>query len=271
MKRKEEKFYSTGEFAKYFGIKKDTLLYYDKIGLFSPAGVHSNGYRYYTTSQIDLFGTLLSLREMNVPIKEIQEYFQNPSPEKLSKMARIQVEKIETEIKKLKEVKALFHNIVDTIDEVQGTILGQVEIKQLSSEWFIYSKQNKSDLQTSIQQWQDICGEFVQEINLKGTAIIGSLLTMEDMIQGQFRRIDRLFVKSENQVGEVREGGMYAIFYYKGNHDNIPEIYPYILDEIKRKGFEIAGDAYEEYLLTELATNNKEEYITRIVMKVKQL
>ena len=45
MKRKNEESYTTGEFARYFGIKKDTLLYYDKIGLFSPAGVRPNGYR----------------------------------------------------------------------------------------------------------------------------------------------------------------------------------------------------------------------------------
>ena len=48
MNRKKEKLYSTGEFAAYFGVKKDTLLYYDKIKLFCPAGVHRNGYRYYT-------------------------------------------------------------------------------------------------------------------------------------------------------------------------------------------------------------------------------
>ena len=125
MKRKKEKLYSTGEFAKYFGIKKDTLLYYDKIGLFSPMGIKSNGYRYYTTSQIDLFGTLLSLREMNVPIKEIQAYFQNPSPEKLREMATIQIKKIETEIKKLQEVKTLFTNIVDMMQEVQGASLNK--------------------------------------------------------------------------------------------------------------------------------------------------
>ena len=186
-------------------------------------------------------------------------------------MAKIQIEKIEREIKKLQEVKVLFHNIVNIMEEVEGAILGQLEIKQLPEERFIYSKQNKSDLQTSIQEWQDICGEFVQEINIKGTAMIGSILTVEDMRKGQFRRIDRLFVKSENQVGEVREGGMYAIFYYKGTHDSIPEIYPYILSEIKRKGFEIVGDAYEEYLITELATNKEEDYVTKVVIKVSSV
>lgn len=29
MNRKKERLYSTGEFAAYFGVKKDTLLYYE--------------------------------------------------------------------------------------------------------------------------------------------------------------------------------------------------------------------------------------------------
>ncbi|MCY7707070.1 MerR family transcriptional regulator, partial [Bacillus safensis] len=35
-----QKTFFTGEFAKLFDVKKDTLLYYDKIDLFKPAGVH---------------------------------------------------------------------------------------------------------------------------------------------------------------------------------------------------------------------------------------
>ncbi len=36
--RKNFRTFTTGEFAKRFGVKKDTLLYYDKIDLFKPAG-----------------------------------------------------------------------------------------------------------------------------------------------------------------------------------------------------------------------------------------
>lgn len=47
--------YTTGAFAKLFGINKDTLLYYDKINLFKPAIVGENDYRYYDASQIEVF------------------------------------------------------------------------------------------------------------------------------------------------------------------------------------------------------------------------
>lgn len=50
-----QKTFLTGEFAALFEVKKDTLLYYDKIDLFKPAGVQENGYRYYTFEQFDHF------------------------------------------------------------------------------------------------------------------------------------------------------------------------------------------------------------------------
>ena len=82
MKRKREKNYSTGEFARYFGIPKDTLLYYDRIGLFSPEFIAPNGYRQYSASQIATFSILLSLREMDVSIQEIRQYLSEKSPER---------------------------------------------------------------------------------------------------------------------------------------------------------------------------------------------
>jgi len=69
MERKDEKRYSTGEFAAFFGIKKDTLFYYGKIKLFCPAEVSENGYHFYTSVQIEPFWTLLSLRALDVPVK----------------------------------------------------------------------------------------------------------------------------------------------------------------------------------------------------------
>lgn len=40
--------FKTAEFAALCGVKKDTLLHYDHIGLLKPQWVGENGYRYYS-------------------------------------------------------------------------------------------------------------------------------------------------------------------------------------------------------------------------------
>ena len=51
--------FSIGELAGYQNISKQTLIFYDKIGLFQPAYVDPNNkYRYYTAQQIDYLDTI---------------------------------------------------------------------------------------------------------------------------------------------------------------------------------------------------------------------
>ncbi|MEG2989678.1 MAG: MerR family DNA-binding transcriptional regulator, partial [Oscillospiraceae bacterium] len=52
--------FTTGQFAKLHHINKRTLHYYDAIGLFSPACIGENGYRYYTYLQSTALEMLLT-------------------------------------------------------------------------------------------------------------------------------------------------------------------------------------------------------------------
>lgn len=49
MKRND--FYTAGQLAQLFAIPKQTMEYYDKMGILKPAYIAENGYRYYATQQ----------------------------------------------------------------------------------------------------------------------------------------------------------------------------------------------------------------------------
>ncbi len=268
MERNKERYYTTGEFAKYFNIKKDTLFYYDSIKLFCPAKIENNGYRYYTSAQISTFWTILSLREINVPIKVLQEYFKEPSPKYLNEIATEQIKKINEEMKKMRKIKMLLVGISSAIKEAENAILEQVTITTIPNQRIIYSKKNNIATDILNEQWEMLYDDFVQERELSGSTYVGSVITKENLQKGQFGYIDRLFTISTDKSGIIREGGTYALFYHKGNYDSISLIYPYLISEIKRLGYSIIGDAYEEYLIYELATNCADDFITKIIIKV---
>ena len=51
--------FSIGELSKLQNISRQTLIFYDKIGLFRPAYTDpDNGYRYYSSSQLDYLDTI---------------------------------------------------------------------------------------------------------------------------------------------------------------------------------------------------------------------
>lgn len=61
------------EMSKLHGISRQTLIYYDMIGLFKPESVDSNGYRYYSWRQIPLLREICFLKEAGMPLKEVIE------------------------------------------------------------------------------------------------------------------------------------------------------------------------------------------------------
>lgn len=55
-------YFTTGEFAKICSVSKQTLIYYDRVGIFSPDITGSNGYRYYSYTQIETFTVIWRCR-----------------------------------------------------------------------------------------------------------------------------------------------------------------------------------------------------------------
>lgn len=63
--------YTISEMANIFGVSRQTLIYYDKIGLFGPAEVNEKGYRFYSPTQIPLMRLICMLRDLGVDLDEI--------------------------------------------------------------------------------------------------------------------------------------------------------------------------------------------------------
>lgn len=268
--RKNEKLYTTGAFARYFGIKKDTLFYYDRIGLFSPAFVRKNGYRCYTSSQIARFGTILSLREMNVPIEEIRQYFQNASVQGFGRMAQAQMARVDEEIARLSEIKRLFAQNLQRIEEAQTAVLDRVQICRLGEAGFLYSEKNPASGDTSDDRWWEIYAQFVRSTAAMGTECIGSVVALSDLREGRFGRVDRLFMPASGRGASCRSAGTYAVYYHRGPYSDLACVYPALLAELRSAGYVPAGDVYEDYLTGSLMTDDETAFVTRLTVQVQK-
>ena len=76
----ENHYFKTAEFAALCGVRKDTLLHYDHIGLLKPQWVGENGYRYYAAQQLRTYDLIAALRRLGTPLAEIRDYLTRRSP-----------------------------------------------------------------------------------------------------------------------------------------------------------------------------------------------
>lgn len=66
--------YTIKEFAAKVGVSAYTIRYYDKEGLLPFVTRTSNGYRHFTQADLNIFKTVLCLKNTNMPVKTIKEY-----------------------------------------------------------------------------------------------------------------------------------------------------------------------------------------------------
>ena len=101
------------EFAKIANTNRKTLQYYDEIGLFSPAYVAENGYRYYSLFQLDQLALIAVLRDLGLPLREIREYRENGSAEELGHLLEAQSREIDHCMELLKCRKAMLTSVLE--------------------------------------------------------------------------------------------------------------------------------------------------------------
>lgn len=93
--------YAISEMAGLFGLTRQTLIYYDRIGLFSPAYVNDEGYRFYAPTQIPKLRLICILRDLGIEIKEIEQRIGSPDPMPIAECLSEQTDKLDNEIEML--------------------------------------------------------------------------------------------------------------------------------------------------------------------------
>lgn len=121
--------FSIGELAGYQNISKQTLIFYDKIGLFQPAYVDPNNkYRYYTAQQIDYLDTILIMKELGFSLSEIQEHMKNYTIDTSLVILRKQLSVIDRQIKRLQLVQHRLAHRCEQMEHVKEFREGNQEV-----------------------------------------------------------------------------------------------------------------------------------------------
>lgn len=98
-------FLTISEMAQIHGISRQTLIYYDRIGLFCPEFVDDNGYRYYNSLQIPLLKEICFLKSIGIALEDIKLNNKNGSSDNTIDLLGRQESKLDEQLKILAERK----------------------------------------------------------------------------------------------------------------------------------------------------------------------
>lgn len=121
---------SIGQVSKIFGISKDTLRYYDKIGILTPEVNENNGYRYYLLKHIEKLGLIVGIKYLGISLSNIKNTIESENINEYKNLIIKQEEIINKKIKELKELeknldnsKKIINNILNFNNEYDFTKL----------------------------------------------------------------------------------------------------------------------------------------------------
>ncbi len=267
------------EFADLCGVSKDTLLYYDKIGLFHPAYIADNGYRLYCLDQVHTFDLLLMLRDSHVPLKQIKNYLQDRNPEKMLNLLNEQLKFLNRELYRLQELCQRLDFTSLQVERGMKSCQREPEIQQLEEKLYIavpvrtetlYDRKRRM---TAVRDFLRIC----QTEELQGDYLRCAMISKERLKAGCY---DKEFfgihttapVKKElpNISTIKRPSGYYAVLRHYGGYKTLPESYDKLISYIEKEGWTICGYAYETELIGYICVQDDLDYVIEIAIEVNR-
>ncbi|MBY0123784.1 MerR family transcriptional regulator [Bacillus sp. S/N-304-OC-R1] len=272
MNKKNMKYLTTGEFAKLCKVNKQTLFYYDQIGLLSPVYKNEKGYRFYSINQIDLFFVIDLLKDLGMSLNDIQQYTQNKSPESFLTLMYQKKEEIAKKRQEIQLKEKLIETKITLMEEASQLDFHQVTLKHLP-EATLYLSRNIENIND--EEFLEVISEFIGELNefqLDTGYPIGGITKREQILKGEFSKYSYLYIEQPHP----KEGypyfqavkGDFLIGYHIGDDKTIHHTYKRLFSEMDRLDLTLGDFVFEEYIYDTVVKNKKEHYVTKIMVEV---
>jgi DNA-binding transcriptional MerR regulator len=274
MNKKDRKYITTGEFAKLCKVNKQTIFYYDQIGLLSPVLKNEKGYRYYSIHQIELFFVIDLLKDLGMSLNDIQQYMKNKSPESFLSLMYQKKE----EIVKIRQEIEMKEKMIDAkialMEEASHLDFHQVTLEQLP-EVTLYLSRNIENLND--EEFVEVFSDFINELNVSQLDTgypIGVISKREQVLNGEFTNYSYLYIEQPNPMEGypyfISVKGDFLIGYHIGDDTTIHKTYKRLFSEMERLNLALGDYVFEEYIYDTVVKNHKAHYVTKIMIQVDQ-
>lgn len=273
MTEKFSKYFNSGEFAKLCGVNKQTLIYYDNMEIFSPEITDTNGYRYYSYKQYDIFNIILALKEMNTSLKEIKMYLDNRTPDTLVELFEARKLELNREIQKLNRVSQLIEVKINITKQASKINYKGVRLEEKQEEYLILSKPiRQHDYKIYFKTLVEYIN-YCYDNNLDDGYPVSSIISKENILTQNYSHLSYYYIKINNKIDIeycfVKPKGKYAIIYHYGDYENTHKTYNILLKYLKENKLNIISNSYESTILDSLSVKNPADYITELSVQVE--
>ena len=194
-------------FAKLCGCNTQTLRYYDRIGLLTPAKVDQwTGYRYYEEEQAVQFVKIKNLQQADFSIEEIKNLL-GKNDVLLMEAFEEKIREQERKLEKIKQIQQSYLEEAMDMQKMVNTVLGFVENKVSNPElWKEFGLEQEKENEI-IAKVHEVLADWLSQCKKAGTdvSVTADDKTIDGMMNVVKQMEEGIFNEAENVI-LAREG-----------------------------------------------------------------
>lgn len=264
-----EKLLTCGTFAKICGIEKHVLFHYDEIGLFKPAYVNENGYRFYSYRQYDTFKVILALKKIGMSLKDIQVYLDKREPQLFYNLLLQQEKKLKETIDSLLAIEEMIKSYKTYTKiglEPYSDTVYEIELDEVP---LLLSENLENTSLKTLGEFMHNYATFIEKHHIATGEFVGMMLNLENIKEGDFSNYSYFFtMTSPDKKNGTFQKGKYLCCFHHGRYELISKTYQKMLDYATLHQLNLGSYAYEEYIIADISVKNKDDYLTRISIPI---
>lgn len=231
--------FKISELAKMFGISKQTLIFYHKKGILIPDYIDpENSYRYYSNTQVWDLLFILTLKEAEFSLNEIQKYASLKKIDKSIEFLEKKTFEIDEKIKILKKSKEKINKKILSLKEVNLNKHEEIEIVEESKKyWYKIKLKNKTADKEIVETYETL--RKLAEKNKISSPIYITKTNLNDFKKGEIIPVEEIGILVEevekfSEKDEIKEleNGKFLKVKHKAEYDSLEKTYSLLIEEI---------------------------------------
>lgn len=263
-----KKYYKIGEISKIYGIGKDSLIYYEELGIIKPVR-DTNGYRLYDVKDAWELNLIKELREFDIPMKRIKEYLQNRNLDSTKKILEEEIKIIDGEIETLNNNKKNLKERLTIIENIDnGLELNKIQVVHIKERGVL--KLDIDDINEANCIIKRLKKEYEDLFYIMGSNKIGITYDTETIMENNKISYKNAFyiIESTSSYDEKLSESQYVTYSYKGSYNNDITYINNMLKFIKENNYKITGDIIKICKINIHETEKENEFISEIQIPV---
>jgi DNA-binding transcriptional MerR regulator len=265
-----KKYYKINEISKLYGIGKDSIRYYEKLGILKPRR-DENDYRRYSLKEMYKLNMIRDLRSLDFTMEQIKEYLENQCVRNTLEMLNQEKKYLQKEQKILKaREKRIQERIID-ISQSLEVETDKVTIKEIKDRYCVQLNEHITRDEEIDFLMKKLEQKHEEKIRDFGNQIIGAFYDMEDIISGSGSIYESIFFELDKKTKDYDfflPAGKYLSYYYRGTYDQNQECCKRVLKYAKDNKVKHDGKLFEFYHIDNRDTIDEREFLTEVQLRL---